>query len=336
VDNWIHKESDFLYFVPRSNPKPPWQAVEVSRFLLMVGLTMACGACLESRPAPVIHDVGPAEATATTMGTAHMLFVEGSSYRYRWAAICQARHDSNGDGWIAAGDAFRSFWVSADGAEIAMDAFLGSSPSKRFAAFERNGSLLVVDAKTARLLDLGPIGHQPPVAFDHYDRIAFARDLEGQSDVILVDLLTRSSQVLHRTRQQVRTLYFSGRDVGASVDERLEASLWDRAEKSRREPPCTIPDRPPICGTMFKSKRRPSRVRWHTDLARAWTRGEELDYTWPGPMPRNSGEPPPIAVSGDGGRLMALGKPADKDALLWYGPIEWQPIPEEPHATSTR
>lgn len=85
----------------------------------------------------------------------------------RWLALCQAAHDSNGDGALdvivgpqgtLSGDALEGFYVDREGPGEHIDAFVGSDPTGRFVALVEGGRLLLRDTMTRVDTDLSALG----------------------------------------------------------------------------------------------------------------------------------------------------------------------------------
>jgi hypothetical protein len=308
---------------------------------------MACGGPLEvePRPAPAVRVAGRLNPTRPgRFGTSNILFVRGGSYRYGWVAFCQARADTNGDGWIAAGDRFMPFLATSGGAGEAIDAYLGRDPSGRYAAFARAHRLFVVDAMTRRVFDIGPARDADmELAFDHHGRLAYVRDNGYQRDVILVDLTTLVERPLRGTRGLIRMLDFSGQYEGLYVDEKLQFEEvvedtngnghLDRYVAGLDRSPCALPERPwchfgeprPDEGRRVAIPLGDLRVRYREEevTIASWYRFH--DECAPPATPA-------LAISSEGAALVALGGYTDQmERNLSSGPLEWRrPIPRSP------
>ncbi len=299
---------------------------------------------VEPRPAPAVRQAGRLNATRSgQFGTSHILFLRGGSYRYAWVAFCQARADTNGDGWIAAGDRFVPFLAIGGGAGEAIDAFLGSDPSGRYAAFTRARRLFVADAMTRRVFDIGP-ARDPDVvvAFDHRGRLAYVRDNGYQRDVILVDLATLVARPLRGTRGLIRSLDFSGPDESLDVDQKLqfEEVVEDTNGNGRLDlyvagldrGPCAIPEAP-WCHFGEPRADEGRKVEIPLGALRDPYREEAVDVAWWYGLHDHCPPPatPALATSSDGAALVALGGYQDQlEQTMSYGPLEWRRPPPSP------
>jgi hypothetical protein len=128
--------------------------------LVLCAVMTACSArpalpaAIRPQPAsapPPVASSAPAVVTpppaAGTFGTAHPVVLEKAAIDGRWAVLCQAREDTDGDGKVAVslgprgelvGDAMRSYFISAGGAGEPIDVFVGSDAANRFVALIRD------------------------------------------------------------------------------------------------------------------------------------------------------------------------------------------------------
>ncbi len=115
--------------------------------------TMACG----PRRAPYACPAAPTPLDRpTAIGTAHPIIVEATSADGRWAAVCQARTDTNGDGKIEVsicghhgepcGDRLRMYLSYGDRAEEEIDNYAAADPTGRYVVVVRKLRLSLVDS----------------------------------------------------------------------------------------------------------------------------------------------------------------------------------------------
>ena len=169
-------------------------------------------------PAPVVtrQPAPPAVvATDTSVGTPHPVVLEAASADGRWAVLCQAREDTNGDGRVSVtlgargellGDKMRSYFVEGAGAGVPIDEFVGSDGS-RLVATIREGRLVVADTLERRTIDLTARGadvradaanylpHRS-IAFDTAGRLLYLRRDADRTRAVVLDPKTGLETVI--------------------------------------------------------------------------------------------------------------------------------------------
>jgi hypothetical protein len=135
-----------------------------------IALAAACG-----NPAPAPTAVPAAALPAgslpgprlTAFGTAHQLVAEAADQARRWAVVCQAREDTNGDGEVTVlvgnhgdmlGDDMVPYFIAIGRAEVAIDALVAASPTGSHVVFVRQGRLVLHAADTGAQEDLSALG----------------------------------------------------------------------------------------------------------------------------------------------------------------------------------
>jgi len=110
-----------------------------------------------------------AAAPGEPLGTSSPTLVLGVDPQRRWAAVCQAREDTDGDGEVHVrlthhgenwGDALQAYFIEGHGAGRPIDAFFGNSPDGRWVAVLEGGQLVLLDSIAGgrvNLSDRGPI-----------------------------------------------------------------------------------------------------------------------------------------------------------------------------------
>ncbi len=105
--------------------------------------------------------------TDTTLGTAHPTVIAMADPQGRWAVLCQAREDTNGDGRIGIdvgyhgglrGDQMRPYLVVGGGPGIELDQPVARSGNGRWLAYIRGGRLILWDATDGTNTDLSALG----------------------------------------------------------------------------------------------------------------------------------------------------------------------------------
>ena len=137
-----------------------------SVLLLVVSAAAACGAQSAELPrrtsatalAPSPAKARPASAERSPrfeIGTAHPTQLLAAASDASWAALCQARADTDGDGQVAqrtgpagalTGDRAQPYFIAGSGAGAAIDELLAVAPGGRFAAVRRGRRLILIDA----------------------------------------------------------------------------------------------------------------------------------------------------------------------------------------------
>jgi len=203
---------------------------------LRVTSALLCASACSATPAANQPDNGlsrpPTDVDSTVLfGTEHPFVIEGGSYRWRWIAACQARADTNGDGLInvtfgrhgdSSGDELLPFLMRAPGPGEPIDEFIAQDPSGRYAGLRQAGRLLVVDMADATRVDLTALGAEalddnnptlphPGLSFSRDGRVAFQRKSADGNEVVVVDLITRGTQVVYRTKSTIwRSVFWAG------------------------------------------------------------------------------------------------------------------------------
>jgi hypothetical protein len=120
--------------------------------------------------APAVTQLVPPPAVAATsvaFGTAHPVVLEAAAADGRWAVLCQARTDTDGDGRVSVtlgargellGDKMQGYLVDGSGAGEPIDEFVTSDVAGRFVAIVRDGRLLVIDRLERKTMDLSARG----------------------------------------------------------------------------------------------------------------------------------------------------------------------------------
>jgi len=160
--------------------------------------------------APLPPPTGP-------LGTAHPVVLEKAAADGRWAALCQAREDTDGDGKVAVtlgprgelgGDDMRSYFVGAGGAGEPIDGFVGSDAADRFVALIRERRLIVIDTFEGKTIDLSARGadvrsdaanylpHRAVAFDDSGSRLLYLRRESDRTRVITLDLVSGEEQAI--------------------------------------------------------------------------------------------------------------------------------------------
>jgi hypothetical protein len=98
--------------------------------------------------------------------------VERASGDGRWVALCQTRKDA------------LHRYLIAPGEELAIDAFLSTSPDGRFALFTRSGVLTLWDSQTRKTVDLSALGADGRSSAESYAALR-ALDFDAKSERLL-------------------------------------------------------------------------------------------------------------------------------------------------------
>jgi hypothetical protein len=138
-----------------------------------IALAAACGNAAPARsgqgrtafaPHPAGSLPGP---RLTAFGTGHQLVVEAADQARRWAVVCQAREDTNGDGEVTVlvgnhgdmlGDDMEPYFFAIGREEMAIDALVAASPTGSHVVFVRRGRLVLHTAATGTQQDLSALG----------------------------------------------------------------------------------------------------------------------------------------------------------------------------------
>jgi hypothetical protein len=150
-----------------------------------------------------------AEAVAQAIGTQDPLVLEAASAAGTWAALCQARRDSDGDGRIATvvgdvgelrGDDLESYLVLGVGLGDHISELASFDPSGRFVVVVRDRRALLVDSKTRKTTELtdadvrsdgAPFRAHRAFSFDGAGMLlAYVRRSNGRPRVLVRQLLT--------------------------------------------------------------------------------------------------------------------------------------------------
>jgi hypothetical protein len=131
----------------------------------------------------------PPTPSGAPIGAAGPVIVESVGANGRWAALCQAREDTDGDGKLAVrygprgelvGDSMQSYFVLGSGPGEAVDALAAEDVSGRHVVIAEQGRLLLVDTQTGGRTDLTALGadaRSDALAFVQHRSLAF--DPEG-------------------------------------------------------------------------------------------------------------------------------------------------------------
>ena len=225
-----------------------------------VGLTAACGR---------EHEAGDQAEPVVELGTAHPGLVEAVAPDGRWAVICQARADTDGDGAISvlldrsgepSGDRSVPYLVVEKGPGLELRRYLGADPEGRYVAARTTEGAVVFDTTTGAREPLGSVGADTAEPID--DHVSF--DASGRS---LLTVRRRGDQARILVRDLVRR-----RDVeldpGPGLVLRADLSpdgawvvVWvvdsdgnGVLEAPRRKFPAPRPD-PPSCGGAAQATR---------------------------------------------------------------------------------
>jgi hypothetical protein len=144
-------------------------------------------------PAPAPALAGTPMPSGATVGTAHPILTERWARDGSWIAICQARHDTDGDGKIELhlgyhgdiyGDALTPYLVRHDGEGEPIDALV-SAQRDRWVAAMRGGKLALFDAQRGTWTELPadvrddgvPVGpHRAASVASAGDRMVYFKD----------------------------------------------------------------------------------------------------------------------------------------------------------------
>ncbi len=144
-----------------------------------------------------------------SLGTADPTLLLAAASDASWAAVCQARADTDRDGRIALragatgallGDRARPYFVAGIGPGTPIDELLAFAPRGRYAAVRRGGRLLLMDASTGAETELAsgtadlaadglPFRQHRSVAFDRAGaHLLYVRRGPTHSEVVVRDL----------------------------------------------------------------------------------------------------------------------------------------------------
>lgn len=102
-----------------------------------------------------------------SIGAAGPLLLQRASANHRWAVLCQARSDTDGDGAVnfqvgprgeITGDALSTYLVRGAGEGLALEEFIDADPSGRWLIFRRAGKLELFDDYAGKSTDLSALG----------------------------------------------------------------------------------------------------------------------------------------------------------------------------------
>ena len=171
----------------------------------------------------------PALARADGLGTANPVRILAVSPDARWAALCEARKDTDRDGRIAVkrgtnglyGDQMAAFLVLGSGPGVALDDLVEHDPTGRHVVILRTGKLILVDTKATAP---APAGEVDMSALGAYARPR--RDPSGAYLGVSFDAAgKRLSYVALRKKQPVVMV----RDLAAGTEVTVEigpGKLW--------------------------------------------------------------------------------------------------------------
>lgn len=164
--------------------------------------------------APRAPPAAPAPAPPASkggIGSAHPVVVSAVGAEGQWAALCQARADTDGDGAIEVkvgyhgdlfGDEMKAYLVVGDGEGEAIDDFVHASPSGRYVAVLKDKTLFVIDTHKGTRTDLGalgadlrddgsPFGHHRVAELSDDDRhVLYMKHAASGDSVVVRDLET--------------------------------------------------------------------------------------------------------------------------------------------------
>jgi hypothetical protein len=154
---------------------------------------------------------------AGDVGTAHPVVVQAVGANAQWAALCQARADTDGDGKIEIhvgyhgdlhGDEMTPFLVLGSGAGAPIDDFVTASPSGRHLVVIRQGKLVLIDSESKGEVDLSahgadvrddhsPFGHHRAAELsDDGERVLYLRHDAAGDSVVVRELATQNEVVI--------------------------------------------------------------------------------------------------------------------------------------------
>ena len=198
------------------------------------------GACGGKAPSPVVATTPPSPASTIPaapvvaphkvaapspppppptgdVGTAHPVVVQAVGANAQWAALCQARADTDGDGKIEIhvgyhgdlhGDEMTPFLVLGSGAGAPIDDFVTASPSGRHLVVIRQGKLVLIDSESKGEVDLSargadvrddhsPFGHHRAAELsDDGERVLYMRHDAAGDSVVVREIATQNEVVI--------------------------------------------------------------------------------------------------------------------------------------------
>ncbi|MBN1612739.1 MAG: hypothetical protein JW940_39315 [Polyangiaceae bacterium] len=163
------------------------------------------------------------------IGVAGPVVVESVGASGRWAALCQAREDTDGDGKLGVhygprgefvGDRMQSYFVLGSGPGEAIDALAAQDSSGRHVVIAQQGRLLLVDTQTAARTDLTALG-----ADDRSDALAFVqhRSLAFDPDGRRLAYLRRDPGPYTQGRRVLVVV----RDLSSGTEREIKAGLGE-------------------------------------------------------------------------------------------------------------
>jgi hypothetical protein len=192
-------------------------ADEVRGAIWAAGATVTAGLC---RPLPgeqpgvtTQSEVWAPGRTTGPLGTAHPVVKVKAAADGSWAALCQAREDTDGDGQVSVGvgfhgdlfgDRMEPYIVLGAGTGVPIEDFVASDPTDRHIVVRHEGCLLLVDTRAGLRLNLSllgadpsddpsPLGPHGAASFDRSGRHLLyrrARGAQGRPAVVVRELAT--------------------------------------------------------------------------------------------------------------------------------------------------
>lgn len=196
-------------------------------------------ACAARHFGPFSPCLAPAGGTTPPerFGTEHPIVVVATSPQRRWAAYCQARSDTDGDGAIRVsfgrhgdtfGDRLDAFLKYDDARELPIDDFVAGDPQGRFVVVVVSRRLVLVDAIAGSMdtLDADPspgdevVGPHRAARFDASgSRMLYLRGTPTGATVVVRDLCSRAESTISPGPGQLLAADFdaSGKEVVLAI-----------------------------------------------------------------------------------------------------------------------
>lgn len=173
----------------------------------------------------------PRDSARFEIGTAHPTRLLAAASDASWAALCQARADTDGDDRVAlrtapggalSGDRARPYFVAGGGAGAAIDELLAFAPGGRFVAVRRGRRLILIDASQRRETELAggaadleadglPFRQHRSVAFDRAGtRLLYLRRGASHSEVVVRELASGEERALAAGAGEIVRVEFVG------------------------------------------------------------------------------------------------------------------------------
>lgn len=189
--------------------------------LALFGAAAACSAKRDTQPAPEPSPAPPdadvRPSLLTTFGSPHPVVVTAADRKRRWAAICQATQDTNGDGKIAIvlddhggaqGDRLESLLVLPSGAQ-AIDELVAASPSGDHILLVRAGKLHLRDVRADHEVTLASTSALAAFAPEG-DRVAYVRTAGHEVLAVMRDVETGEEREFRLATGMVARLEVAG------------------------------------------------------------------------------------------------------------------------------